>query len=164
MKLFGTGCLSPRFFLTHWEYKTSFVHTWISYHIYKPTKPAPSPGLLSSFLFSHNPYEQLVLNCIFFHHSDNCCDKSYISNYNNSLPQCWSSAFLGDRNKICLPGSSQGCEQTQNSWRASGPAGQATLRKALLLYTESKHLTQRPSSSSLKDWEQLSSLSLGWIN
>lgn len=113
----------------------SFVHR-TSYWSLFSSLLLPFSSLLSPKLH-HRP----LLNCIFFHCSDNCCGKSYISNYNNRLPQCWSPASLGDRNKICLPGSSQGCEQTQDSWRTLGPAGQATPRKALFTHTESKHLS-----------------------
>ena len=108
---------------------------------YQLLPPVSSAAFSSLSPLSPKPHHWPLLNCIFFHCSDNCGGKSYISNYNNRLPQCWSPASLGDRNKICLPGSSQGCEQTQDSWRTLGPAGQATLRKALFAHIESKHLS-----------------------
>lgn len=99
---------------------TSYVQT------HKTISPIPK-SFLKAFSshspLSPNPHHQPLLNFIFSHCSDNHCDKSYVSNYNNRLSQCWSSAFLGDRNRICLPGNNQGGEQTQASWRSTGPAG-----------------------------------------
>lgn len=61
-----------------------------------------SAAFFSFYPLSPNPHHQPLLNFIFFHCSDNHCDKSYVSNYNNRLPQCRSSVFLGNRNEICL--------------------------------------------------------------